>query len=415
MSTTAVSIVLLIFWYFCYTVLKKGIVTAKLFFFLLALMGCAGLFFHPLPLMGLYPDSYDFFNILLFAILMIVGLIPWFGFDKFMKQRWEIQINERYYKLLKSLFFVSIVCSLYAIIYAIPYAVMSYVLGASDVRLLLGTEGELMPKNIYTTLAMGFGAFSPVNVLFVFISLLDKRLSKYTPFLVISSTSYIVTTFASAARDGFILTPLTYLIFFIIFKESINKDKIKILKKYAIIFGVLLLAGFTVITVDRFGFGGGSKDARESLVFGTWGYFYQQPYVFDHRIELATFYGFKRRLLFLDGLFGIKGQEYIASDSPAHQMFGSMYLEFYEISGWGSLIIITIIYIMLFSTIINYHRQKRHVFPMLLAFCIYYYFTIGGMFYFRFGGNMSEFFFYMAILFSSFFAPALLKVRKQYE
>lgn len=411
MSTTSVSIFLLIVWTIFYIVLKRRMVSLKLYFVLLVFMASAGLIFHPLPLMGLYPDIYRFINIVLFSILMVLGIIPWLDFDKFLKRRFVIILNERYLFLIKLCFLISIICSFYAIIYSIPYSVISYSMGANNVRLLLDTGDTLMPQNVFTTLAIGFGAFSPVNIIFVFISLLDKRLKRYTLFLVISSTSYIVTTFASAARDGFILIPLTYIVFFIIFKASLSQKHIKLLKRYSIIVGSILAVGFSFITLDRFNSSDNTGYVTDDLIYGTWGYFYQQPYVFDHRIEEPIFYGFKRRLVFLDGMFGVDGQEYYKTESIAHQMFGTMYLEIYEIAGYSSLFIITFIYIILFLSIIKYHRRHRNIFPMLLAFCIYFYFTISGMFYFRFAGNTSEFLFYMMLLFSSFIIPNILRIK----
>lgn len=412
LSTTTVSIVLLCIWASFYRVLKNRLGTSKLYFFLLLLMGSAGLFLHPIPLMDLDVRSIDFFHVVLFALLMLFVLIPWINADSFFKNKYIFEVRDGYLPTIRIIFIVTIICSFYAIVYSIPYAVLSFVIGSSDIRALLDDGGSLMPENYMTTMAMGFGAFSPVVIIFVFISLLNKKLRFYTPFLVISSTSYIVTTFASAARDGFVLTPLTYIVFFLLFKNSIPRSNLRKIKVYAIVLGVLIVAGMSTITLGRFYSGDSSKESKERLMLGTWGYFYQQPYVFNYRIDAQSFYGFKRRLSFLDGALGVKGSEYAKDDSSAHQMFGTMFIEFYEICGYTSLFIGSVVYVLLFNTIIKLHKKRRKVFPFLLAFCVYFYFTISGMFYFRYGGNLSEFFFYMGILLSSFFVPDILKVSK---
>jgi hypothetical protein len=82
LSFFEVSIVLLFIWSVAYFLTRSKISTAKVYFVLLAIMASPALFFKKLPLMGLQPEIFNMANILLFAFLMLVVLIPWFIFDK---------------------------------------------------------------------------------------------------------------------------------------------------------------------------------------------------------------------------------------------------------------------------------------------------------------------------------------------
>lgn len=237
--------------------------------------------------------------------------------------------------------------------------------------------------------------------------MLDKRLQKYTILLIISSLSYIVMTLAICARDGFIYTSLTYVVLFFVFKRSLSQKSIAKIKRITTIIAPIVFTLFLSFSLARFFVTG--NDSKE-LLYGTWGYLYQQPYVFDHVLDsFHDFYGFERRLSFLKDVIPLAGHEYTASNIIEY-MFGTQFAEFYEISGLSSLIILSFLYILLFYIVIATHIRRNLIFPVLLSFLIYFYFTISGIFYFRFGGNNSEFLFFVAILLSSFFVPNILTI-----
>lgn len=415
LSTTGVSIVLMIIWGVSYLVLKKYIYSAKLYFVLLLIMSSAGLLIPELPLMGLYPDKYILSNIILFAFLMIVTIIPWISFDKLYKHKLVFTIKDKYISSLKLTFIVTILLSFIAIIYLLPYAIRSFLIGAQEIRSIVSNE-SILPQTLLTTFAVGISALYPITIMFVYITLLDTRLSKYTVFLIISSLTYLVSNTAITGRDGFIFIPLIYIILFFVFKYSISKDKLKKIKRYGIITATLLIIIISSVTIDRF-YNNSSyisqKDSKQGLIYGTWGYFYQQPYVFDHVIEdFKSFYGFKRRLKFLDKITEVKGKEYDKNKRELYEMmFGTQYAEFYQISGYTSLIIFTIIFLWLFKYLaIRYRRNKNH-FSQVISFAIYLNFTITGMFYFRIGTNNGEFLLNLALILATFFIPNIFQIK----
>ena len=408
-TSTTVSFVLLLLWGVIYLLFRKKIFTSKLYFALLILMGSAGLFFHPLPLMGLYPETYKLGNIVLFAFLMIITVLPWMKIDKLFKRQPLIYIDDRRIGLIKTIIILLVVLSLYSIIYSFPYAIKASLIGSDSVRAML-LDSSIMPQSFFTTLAVGFASFSPVTVLMFYISLLDVRLKKYSLWLAVSSMAILVTNMASAGRDAFIFIPAIYLCLFFMFRFSLDKTTKRKLKRIGFVVFIFLALILGGITSDRFGH---DRDESSGIVYGTWGYFYQQPYVFDHIIEQThTFYGFSRRLKFLKGLVDIGGSEYsISMANKADYMFGTQYGDFYQIAGYKSLIIGTFLFFLLFYFILSHHFRQRNYFALFVSFCIYSLFTISGMFYFRYGGNTSEFFFYTLILVLTFFIPNGLKIK----
>lgn len=416
LSTTGVSIVLLIIWSISYLCHKNRLYSAKIYYFLLLIMGSAGILIPELPLMGLYPNKYYLSNIILFAFLLIITIIPWITYDKLYKYKPIFTIKDKYIGSLKLTFTVTIVLSFISIAYLLPYAIRSFLIGAEEIR-SMSTNESILPQTFLTTFSVGISALYPVTILFVYITLLDTRLSKYTVFLIISSFTYLVSNTAITGRDGFIFIPLIYIVMFFVFKYSISKDKLKKIKQYGIISGTLLILVIGSVTINRF-YNDSSylskKDSKHGLIYGTWGYFYQQPYVFDHVIEdFKSFYGFKRRLKFLDKITDLKGQEYDKKRRKLYEMmFGTQYAEFYQISGYSSLFILTIIFTWFFNYLANIFRRKRNYFAMFISFAIYLNFTVAGMFYFRIGNSNGEFFLNIALIIATFFIPNILQLRE---
>ena len=185
LSFFEVSVVLLIIWSIAYCLIKSKISTAKLYFALLAIMATPAMFFGKLPLMGLQPEIFNLANILLFAFLMLFVLIPWFVFDKWHLKKPVFVLKEQYIKTMQFVFLITILLSLSATIYFIPYTVNGYQMGAQEMRLMLQNE-FILPPTIFTTAAIAVATFSPIAILFVFISLLNPKLTKYTIWLIFS-------------------------------------------------------------------------------------------------------------------------------------------------------------------------------------------------------------------------------------
>lgn len=370
---------------------------------LLLLMGGAGLVLPRLPLMDLYPDYYDYKNIILFAVLMVVMIIPWIKFDSFFPSSPRFVFNEIYARKIGIIIKVLILLSLYAIIYTLPTAILAYSMGADQVR---GGDVSLLPQSILTTIAVASGCLSPLCILLFYVSMLSNSLRKYSFWLFISSMAYIVTTMAFCARDGFVFTPMMYLFLYVIFKDSLNNETNKIIRRYAYVLVVPLVFVISKFTLDRFGGQNvSSSESLDDLLYGTWGYFYQQPYVFDHKVSyFHDFYGFERRLHFMEHIIPLHGKEYVLAEKFEF-MFGTQLGDFYEINGFSSLFACVFVYVLGFYKTITHFIKSYNITGLLLSFTIYLYFTLTGLFYFRVGGIDNVFFLYIALLISSYFIP----------
>lgn len=414
-SATGVSILLILIWGTFYFLLKKRIKSAKGYFLLLLFMGSAGLVFRNLPLMGLSPEYYNPTNIMLFAILMICMILPWIKFDIFLRNMPAFCVNAAYIPMLKTISLVIIVLSFYAIIYTFPTAIYAFNMGAAEVRNPVGEVG-LLPKNLYTTIAVASGCLSPVAILLFYISFLSNSLRKYTFPLFISSFAYIITTMAFCARDGFVYTPLMFIFLFLVFFNSFGRDVFKRVRRYSLILLIPVLLVLAKLTFDRFGNTGTStSELNDDLIYGTWGYFYQQPYVFDHILTyFYSFYGFERRLKFLDNIIPLNGEAYVSADKLEY-MFGTQLGEFYEIAGYLSLFLGVLIFVVCFYKLISHFIKKSNYTSLLLCFTIYLYCILTGLFYFRIGVTDNVFFLYVILVISSFFIPRDIILLRQYD
>ena len=381
-SSTQVSIVLIIIWGFVYYRLKKKLVTAKGYFLLLLIMGSAGLVLPMDEYIHYYSTRYGLFNTVVFAFLLIFTIIPWFYFDKHFKNWGVLKIKSSSIPFLRTLFILNIILGIYAIIYSIPYAIMALNMGANDVRQYINDD-TFYPRSIWTTICVGIGYLSPLQILCYYLSLLDTRLKKFSTPLFIVSLSYLITMLPYASRDGFIFIPLTYLFLFKVFNRSLSDKSKKNIKRVTFIFGSIVLGIFLLITIQRFWDNiKGGRSSFESFIYGTWGYFFQQPYVFDQHIQYLTeFVGFSRRFELLEIIFGTPHHSF--TPELLTTSFGTMYAEFYAVSGWKSLIYISLFYYISFSLLFKILFTKRNYFGILIVFSVYLYYTITGLFYYK--------------------------------
>ena len=406
-----VSIILLIIWFFAYKFMKKYINTLKVYYFLLLLMAIPGIL---LPL-SRYLDMGQFnkFTIeytILFSFLLIVSVIPWYLFDKYLSRVRRIEINEIYLKKLRSIIWIIILLSIFSIIYTLPYAILAFQMGAADVRAYIADQ-SLLPKSPLTTLSVGFGYLAPIDILLFYVCLLHNSLKRFAFPLALCSLSYIVTTAPAQARDGYILIPLLFIILFLVFRSSLPKESILRLRKIASIIVPVGIFFFLIITLDRF-FDNSyeSLNPFESLIAGTWGYFYQQPYVFDLTLQHQQYFeAFGKRFPLLTMLFDLPTIEF-EHNYKFQWMFGTMFANFYSAIGWPTLIGATSFYVISWWCIIRFHIKKNNFFALMIVFSIYLLYQTSGLFYFRLA-NASIEILYIVILVLSLFLGKVLKVK----
>ena len=384
LSFLQVSLLLLLIWTLFYKLLKNKVHSCKGYFVLLFVMASAGIV---LPLedmidLDFYPE-FSVFGIVLFALLLISAIVPWLRFDNYLKNVSKFQVNPQYIKVLNSVMVTMIILSVFAIVYTLPYAVTAYKMGAADVRSII-KEQSLLPKSPLTTIAVGVGLLTPVYVLLFYISLLTEKLKNKSKYLFLGSLTYLVTSASFQARDGFVFIPLTYYFLFVVFKKSIPEfEKEKILKTFRYLFPVLL-SFLMLISIERF-YKYNSDDSLKSLIAGTWGYFYQQPYVFDMNIQPMQFFqGLGHRFELFAQIFDFPVSQDFIPTYKFEWMFGTMYSSFYSAEGWFSLFVASLFFVFSWTFIMHLLIKNNNHFGVLLVFSLYVYFLISGLFYFRF-------------------------------
>lgn len=409
-SSFTASLLMLFVFGVCYWLLRQRLVTSRFYFILLFFMGVAGTVLPLDKYVHYYSTQYNATYILLFSLLVVMTLIPWIKFDKAYRTWGKIYVKDMYLKTFKIVFVINISLGVYAVAYAIPYAMMAFSMGADDVRLFI-TNDSFYPHNLMTTICVGVGYLTPIQIFLFYISLLHQSLRKFSILLFLTSLSYLITMLPYASRDGFIFIPLTYYFTYKLFSSSLSTQLRQKIKKYAFVAGGIIVLGVLFITYQRFYLNPKSNlNALDSVIYGTWGYFFQQPFVFEQNLSYdVSDLGFGRRFEIINILFGIP-KHYYTTDALTTS-FGTMYAEFFHCYGWSSLIGFSLFYYISFSLLLDVHIIKRNYSSILLVHIIYLYYTISGLFYYKmFLLSVTEL--YILILTCSLFLRNMLGVSK---
>jgi len=345
-------------------------------------------------------NDFSFGISVLFAFLLIGSLIPWLKFDKCFSKVKSIRFNPAVEDNIKEVLVIMILMGIFAILYTLPYAIIGYSMGAKEVRALI-MDDSILPKSPLTTIAVGVGFLAPIYILLFYMCLCSNKLKKFVIPLFVTSLAYLVTSAASQARDGFIMIPLTYFFLYQIFKSFLPKSAQKTIKRLVRIATPVLLILIAFITMDRF-YSTNDANRWQSVVGGTWGYFYQQPYVFDQTVQHQLyFHGISERFPLLGHLLGIASTgKHI--DYKFEYMFGTMYASFYSAVGRTSLIMATMFFYMSWTIVTSFLNRFRNYFGMLIVHSLYLYFLISGLFYLRLSAESITLTYLIIIVFAFF-------------
>lgn len=406
-----VSYLLTFIWAFVFFRIKNKLVSSKGYFYLLFLMSSAGIFINVHDCMiPMISQEYSVISILLFSILMLLAYIPWYKFDNWLKDIISIEIKVKYLRKVKFVYVVMLALSVYAFIYATPYAIKAMTMGASEVRTFI-REDSFYPNSILTTICVGVGMMTPLYILAFYISMIESSLKKFRIPLFIATLTYIVTSMPFTARDGLIFIPLAHIFMFQVFKKFIDSKSRKLIKYAFIIGGGCIFVFLLIITLSRFYYEEQSGMSQiDGLISGTWGYFFQQPYVFDQTVQYTkVFQGLSHRF----PLFALLFEGQITTFEPIYNfewMFGTMFANFYSAFGWNSLFLCTIIFVLTFRGIIRTFIYKKKYFSLFFIFSIYLYYLITGLFYYRLSPE-SITLMYLILIMLTFFLPNIFIVK----
>lgn len=414
-SSFSVGIILTLIWGIAFFLIYKKPRTYKLYIGLLIIMGIAPLFlseeyFNPYTTL----TECNAFNIVIFAFLLLIAAIPWVTFDRWFRRVECIEIVSEKVKVLKMIMIFNILLSLYAILYALPYAIYAMSMSATEIRGAI-KEASFYPPNIFTTICVGTGFLAPIQLLLFFISFLSEKFKRYRILLGACCCTYIVTNLPNSGRDGMIFIPLTFIILYIVFRKSLPKNTNAKIKNFGKFFGLGIAALLLIISLQRFYFDdtrhNANLDPTVSLVAGTWGYFYQQPFIFNEYVERLDYpQGLSHRLPLLQSLLGEKVEDFSPS-YPYEWSFGTMFAEWYAINNnWDSLIYCTLFFILSFYFSLKFVISRKNASSIIGVFSIYIYYLITGLFYFRLSAfNITILYILLTSVF--LFAPKFLKVK----
>ena len=352
-------------------------------------------------------------NITLFFILLLTTASPWFAFDKWYKHTPAITVTDKGANILSTVFLVVIISCLFSYVYIFPYALRSFAMGAADTRSLVNSQESVMPATIFTTFAVGVSSISPFYIFFFYLSWLHPRLRKYSFWLFICSFIYIVVSMPFMARDGFVTLPVFYIIFYIIFKNSLERRDSNRVKRYFTVIVAIAGSLMLIYSISRF-FDNSSISAGKynKFISGTWGYLFQQPYVFDRTVIYQhDWHGVGLRFPILSFL----------SDTPVEQvsryqdyetMFGTMLSEFYSIGGYWSLFVFTGVFILTYYFGLRILIRRKNYFSIFLFFITYLMIEVTGLFYYRYGGITFNYLFLVLTLLPFFLNEKIINVKK---
>ncbi len=364
MSSFGVSLYLTTLLVVFYLLIKRVVgkkATIRVLLGLLLLMFIPGLFMD-VQIWGAVKRN----NMSLFFILLILTAIPWICFDKWYKNKTTIMVTDKGVVLFSFLFKVVIILCTLSYIYVFPYALQSYSMGAGEIRTQLG-EISVIPSSPLTTLGVAVSTLSPFYVFFFYISLLHLKLRKYSFLLFFSSFIYIAFSMPFMARDGYVVLPIMYLINFFMFRNTLGSKERKKVKKYMIVLGSISGSLLLVYSVSRFFTSGETK----SLISGTWGYLYQQPYVFDRTLNYQhSWHGVDLRFPILTVFSGNPPIE-VERYQDFETKFGTMLSEFYSIGGYWSLFVFTGAFILIYYLGLRTQIKKGNTFGIFIFFLTY--------------------------------------------
>jgi oligosaccharide repeat unit polymerase len=281
--------------------------------------------------------------------------------------------------LIKKFLLLSFPFILFAVIYLLPYAIAGISVNAYDLRTNLKNE-SLLPSGILTTIAVGICFFNIYYLFIFFIGILYRFPWYYQVISFLGSISYIVNSFAFAARDGIVVTFILSTIFIKLFTPYFSKKSRRVTY---VIFFISIITGLTYIysvTTDRFG------STNEDIFAGTFSYISQQPAVFNTNIvERDFYYGLDLRFPLISSIFTGEVKEFDRS-TPYEWMFGTWLADMYSISGFWSLFVFLFVLSIVFPVILKSLQQSSIIAYLLFSLLIVQ-LLVQGVFYFRLGNQ----------------------------
>jgi len=247
---------------------------------------------------------------------------------------------------------------------------------------------QVLPSTIFTTIAVGFPTFYYIYSFMFFVAIIKKQ--KLVSYLsILGLISFIVNVLTVSGRDGVFLSVIALIISYFMFEKLITPTQRGRLKKQFLILLPLAIIPVIIITIDRFS----STDSFELEVVkkGIVNYLGVQPFIFSDNlkdINPVFNYGTNSFPLFTSGIE-------VSNKTFYSGMFGTYLTSFYKVSGYSSLMLISLIFYTLFKFIL---KNKLSSISMIFYYGLFFHFIVSGMFYFRLGNKGGNLFILLSII-----------------
>lgn len=246
-----------------------------------------------------------------------------------------------------------------------------------------------------------------LNMLFAFLNLTDAypgaRSSKAFMHLILS-TVYIFYIMAYVGRDGVVFWGMSLIFFYLLFKDFVTDQKLKFLKRTALVLAIPAISVFMMISVKRFG-GGGAGD----LVLALMDYAGQQALNFnDHylidpplalgAISFAPVVNLESYVLgSIPVVFDKEAWNQVFLDNGVMPwvfttLVGSFIYDFGRVGGFISL---TVISFLAYYALRDVNKHGFIKFADLLLFILLFQVVSWGVFYYR---QYSAFFYLLSLI-----------------
>lgn len=360
---------------------KKGF-TSSCFIFLLYTFSCISAviltFFYGLG-NNMYITDYNIgYIFLLVAILLF--LYPFYDIKD---DKIEVIIIPKY-TYLKLFAIVLTLLSLFSIVYFLPIAkkmIFIDIVDIAQVRIdVAHGKHPFIENSIYNTIAGTSATFYTLQLLFFFIFLVRNNRISYL--MLLSSFSYPLFVLAYMGRDGILFWVMTFISFFLLFKNRISKNNVRKLKKILLIISIPFTLIFIIITIGRFVVD--EYNQSENIVYPILNYLGQGPINFSELYNTDIYSSCYGKNLFpiffeADVAYQYKMEKYSIVPWVFKTFVSPIYLDF----GPFFTLLIGVILISIYNY--TYRLKKQRVFSLSLLIIYTLFFTIysQGIFYFR--------------------------------
>ncbi|NEW78104.1 MAG: oligosaccharide repeat unit polymerase [Gelidibacter sp.] len=271
--------------------------------------------------------------------------------------------------------------ALFSIIYLTPYAMISLGKSAYEVRTSLSGEYGL-PVSYLTTIAVGLPSFYYVYSFMLYVALI-KGNKLNAIFAGIGILSFVINVLTVSGRDGIFLASYSLVIGYFCFEPLLRIKLKKQIKKYFFIILTLGLIPIVKITIDRFS----ESDGLTFTAFkkGIINYLGMQPFIFsDWLKENKLFHGGANNFSLFTNM------KLLDYTEPYTWSFGTYLASFYSISGYLSLVYVSLLFYFIFKHFVK-NLYNYSTISIFFFYSFFLHFMISGVFYFRLGtpgGNL---------------------------